>query len=133
MHKDLWRAVDHLADCKGISRSALARSAGLDPTIFNRSKRGGGVNKERWPSSESIVKVLNVTGVSMGAFGSLVDQPEAREPASPEAKAAAHYHESAERVRAEARFAPDKVLGEMLVDIAQRYERLALWLERRAR
>jgi phage repressor protein C with HTH and peptisase S24 domain len=38
-HAQIWSALDRLAERKGISASALAKRAGLDPTTFNRSKR----------------------------------------------------------------------------------------------
>ena len=38
-HEQIWAALDRLAARAGLSPSALARSAGLDPTTFNKSKR----------------------------------------------------------------------------------------------
>jgi len=35
-HADIWNAVDRLAARTGLSASALARKAGLDPTTFNK-------------------------------------------------------------------------------------------------
>jgi phage repressor protein C with HTH and peptisase S24 domain len=46
----------------------LARKAGLDPTTFNKSKRNGPDGRPRWPSTESIAKVLQATGTELGAF-----------------------------------------------------------------
>ncbi len=43
----------------------LAKQAGLDPTTFNKSKRGGEGSKLRWPSTESLSKVLAATGASL--------------------------------------------------------------------
>ncbi|MBV9734597.1 MAG: helix-turn-helix transcriptional regulator [Acidisphaera sp.] len=71
-HHDIWRALDTLAAENGLSASGLARSAGLDPTTFNRSKRAMGDGRERWPSTESIAKVLDATGASLEAFTALV-------------------------------------------------------------
>ena len=44
------------------SPSGLARRAGLDPTSFNKSKRQANDGRFRWPSTESISKVLRATG-----------------------------------------------------------------------
>jgi phage repressor protein C with HTH and peptisase S24 domain len=57
-----------LADGNGLSTSALARRAGLDPTTFNRSKRVTGDGRPRWPSTESLAKVLDATGEELEAF-----------------------------------------------------------------
>lgn len=71
-HDDIWRALDSLAAENGLSPSGLARRAGLDPTAFNPSKRVGPDGRARWPSTESIAKVLAATGAGIEAFSSLV-------------------------------------------------------------
>jgi phage repressor protein C with HTH and peptisase S24 domain len=71
-HTDIWRAIDRLAAQSGLSASGLARRAGLDPTTFNKSKRTTGDGKLRWPSTESISKVLEATSVSLPDFVSLI-------------------------------------------------------------
>jgi phage repressor protein C with HTH and peptisase S24 domain len=71
-HNDIWRAIDALAAEHGLSASGLARKAGLDPTAFNPSKRNGADGRSRWPSTESIAKILAATGTEMDAFASLV-------------------------------------------------------------
>ncbi len=70
-HEDVWRALDTLAAEKGLSPSGLARAAGLDPTAFNRSKRTS-PNGLRWPSTESLSRVLSATGASLESFTALV-------------------------------------------------------------
>ena len=77
-HGDIWRAIDRLAQTKGLSASGLAKSAGLDPTTFNRSKRSNDDGKLRWPSTESIAKVLEATGISLGEFVSLIGEAQTR-------------------------------------------------------
>lgn len=67
-HDDIWRAIDRLASERGLSASGLARRAGLDPTTFNRSKRVTRDGKPRWPSTESIAKILAATGSKMADF-----------------------------------------------------------------
>jgi phage repressor protein C with HTH and peptisase S24 domain len=66
-HNDVWKAIDLLAEKQGTSPSGLARKAGLSPTIFNPSKRIS-EKRKRWPSTESIAKILQVTGTGMDEF-----------------------------------------------------------------
>jgi len=73
-HAEVWRAIDRLADKYGMSPSGLARKAGLDPTTFNKSKRITKEGKQRWPSTESLAKVLTATGASLNEFVDLVDE-----------------------------------------------------------
>lgn len=77
-HQRLWSAIDQLARNRGLSASGLARKAGLDPTTFNRSKRQARDGRQRWPSTESIAKILNATDTSIEEF---FDVP-LRDPAS---------------------------------------------------
>jgi len=67
-HKAIWTAIDALAEKHGLTASGLARKAGLDPTTFNRSKRASRDGKQRWPSTESIAKVVEATGTTMAEF-----------------------------------------------------------------
>ncbi len=71
-HEDIWRAIDRLADACNLSTSALARRAGLDPTTFNPSKRVSPGGKQRWPSTESIAKILSATSMPMDRFVGLM-------------------------------------------------------------
>lgn len=75
-HKDIWQAIDRLAEAFGYSPSGLARKAGLDPTTFNKSKRTSADGKPRWPSTESLSKILAVTGASMSDFLSYIGSGE---------------------------------------------------------
>ncbi|MAZ76280.1 MAG: DNA-binding protein [Micavibrio sp.] len=72
-HDKIWQAVDRLATLFGYSPSGLAKQAGLDPTSFNKSKRFGVDGKPRWPSTESISRILGATGATMSDFLSLID------------------------------------------------------------
>lgn len=71
-HEDIWRALDTLAAENGLSASGLAKRAGLDPTTFNPSKRRMSDGRARWPSTESLAKVLDATGATLDAFTALV-------------------------------------------------------------
>lgn len=73
-HDQIWAAIDHLAERYGLSPSALARRAGLDATTFNPSKRKGPDGRDRWPSTESIAKVLTATGAGLDEFTRLVEE-----------------------------------------------------------
>ena len=72
-HGDIWIAIDRLATRNGLTASGLARRAGLDPTTFNRSKRTTRDGKPRWPSTESVSKILHATGSSFSAFVDLIE------------------------------------------------------------
>ncbi|MEH3145803.1 MAG: helix-turn-helix transcriptional regulator [Methylobacterium frigidaeris] len=67
-HDRIWAAIDGLAQRHGLSPSGLARRAGLDATSFNRSKRIGSDGRRRWPSTESVAKILDATGTDLDAF-----------------------------------------------------------------
>ena len=67
-HSAIWDAIDAIAERHGFSASGLARVAGLDATAFNRSKRVSKDGRERWPSTESIAKILDATGESFDQF-----------------------------------------------------------------
>lgn len=67
-HRSIWAAIDALAAARGLSVSGLARRAGLDPTTFNKSKRVSRDGKPRWPSTESISKILAATGCTLADF-----------------------------------------------------------------
>lgn len=71
-HAQIWTALDRLAARAKLSPSGLARRAGLDPTTFNKSKRITPEGRPRWPSTESVAKSLQATGVSIDAFVSLI-------------------------------------------------------------
>ncbi|WP_025660377.1 helix-turn-helix transcriptional regulator [Rhizobium sp. IBUN] len=67
-HEQIWGAIDRLAERHDLTPSGLARRAGLDPTSFNKSKRLSADGRLRWPSTESIAKVLDATSASMEQF-----------------------------------------------------------------
>jgi len=71
-HDQIWGAIDGLAERHDLTPSGLARRAGLDPTSFNKSKRLSADGRLRWPSTESIAKVLEATGASMEQFMSFM-------------------------------------------------------------
>lgn len=82
-HHDIWNALDRLAQNLSTSPSGLARQAGLDPTTFNKSKRRSSSGKDRWPSTESLAKVLATVGMSFEDFARFADQAGAHGPAIP--------------------------------------------------
>jgi len=79
-HARLWSALDVLARRQGLSPSALARQAGLDATALNLSKRFGPGQppRPRWPSTESLNRILEATGTSLAEFAALADDAAAR-------------------------------------------------------
>lgn len=80
-HDQIWNAIDSLAERYGLSASGLAKRAGLDPTTFNPSKRVSVDGRLRWPSTESLAKVLDATGADLDEFMALVGRkPSAGKP-----------------------------------------------------
>lgn len=72
-HAQVWAAIDALAARHSLSASGLARRAGLDSTAFNKSKRRSADGRPRWPSTESLAKVMQATGASLDDFMALVN------------------------------------------------------------
>ncbi len=73
-HADIWRGIGKLARDNGLTPSGLARRAGLDPTTFNKSKRHNRDGKPRWPSTESIAKILAATDCTLAGFAALTGE-----------------------------------------------------------
>jgi phage repressor protein C with HTH and peptisase S24 domain len=71
-HEKIWDAIDQLARHHDLTASGLARKAGLDPTSFNKSKRNSADGRLRWPSTESIHKILEATGSTIEDFMSFM-------------------------------------------------------------
>ncbi len=67
-YHEIWEGLENLASAKGLSLSAMAHKAGLDPTSFNKSKRIGADGRKRWPSTESMNKVLKATNTTVFEF-----------------------------------------------------------------
>jgi phage repressor protein C with HTH and peptisase S24 domain len=72
-HDRVWAAIDALAARYSLSASGLARRAGLDSTAFNKSKRLSSDGRPRWPSTESLAKIIEATGASLDEFAGLVE------------------------------------------------------------
>ncbi len=75
-HAHIWAAIDRLAKRYQLSASGLARRAGLDPTTFNKSKRIAPDGRRRWPSTESLAKILEATNASFDEFLILMNNDE---------------------------------------------------------
>ncbi len=73
-HRQIWGAIDALAQRHQLSASGLARLAGLDATAFNKSKRETPDGRKRWPSTESLAKILDATSASFEEFSALVSR-----------------------------------------------------------
>ncbi|MCB1502733.1 MAG: helix-turn-helix transcriptional regulator [Bauldia sp.] len=81
-HDRIWAAIDEVARRYDLTTSGLARRAGLDATTFNPSKRTGPDGRERWPSTESVSKILKATGMSIAEFMGLLGDGERPAPRS---------------------------------------------------
>ena len=83
-HERVWAAIDALAARNSLSASGLAKRAGLDATAFNKSKRHSPDGRPRWPSTESLAKIIEATNSSVQDFMRLVsvapEQPRATVP-----------------------------------------------------
>ena len=73
-HEDVWRAIECFAKEREMSCSGLAKRSGLDPTTFNKSKRWSKEGQPRWPSTNSISKILASTGASLEDFTKFIPQ-----------------------------------------------------------
>jgi len=72
-HKQMWDAIDALAARNGLSTSGLAKRAGLDATTFNKSKRLSSAGHMRWPTTESLSRILDATRTPFHDFVLLVN------------------------------------------------------------
>ena len=75
-HEQIWCAIDNFAHERGLSCSGLAKRSGLDPTMFNKSKRFYADGKPRWMTLESVAKVLDFAHISASDFFKYVDNCE---------------------------------------------------------
>src|SRR6202521_191992 len=82
-HGQIWAALDRLAERSGLSPSGLAKRSGLDPTTFNKSKRITPDGRERWPSTESVSKVLAATNSSIETFVQMIGDSSRTVPSVP--------------------------------------------------
>jgi phage repressor protein C with HTH and peptisase S24 domain len=82
-HERVWAAIDALAARYSLSASGLAKRAGLDSTAFNKSKRLSSDGRPRWPSTESLAKIIEATGASLDEFLGLVEGKPQRSGAPP--------------------------------------------------
>ena len=73
-HHQIWAAIDALAEQRGWSIGRLAVKAGLDATALNPSKRVGIGAKPRWPSTETLCKLLSASDTSFSHFAEMVDK-----------------------------------------------------------
>lgn len=71
-HEEIWKAIECFASERKMSCSGLARTSGLGPTTFNRSKRWSKEGQPRWPSTLSISKILSSTGANIGDFAKFI-------------------------------------------------------------
>jgi phage repressor protein C with HTH and peptisase S24 domain len=73
-HDRVWAAIDALAARYSLSASGLAKRAGLDSTAFNKSKRASADGRPRWPSTESLAKIIEATNSTLDEFLSLLEE-----------------------------------------------------------
>lgn len=78
-HGEIWDAIDSFARSRNMTCSCMARRGGLNATTFNPSKRVGPGGKERWPSMQSVVKVLDANNAYMIDFARFCPMPDEKE------------------------------------------------------
>lgn len=74
-HADMWNAIDDFARSRNMTCSCMARRSGLDSTTLNRSKRWTRDGKPRWPSMQSLAKVLDSNNAYMIDFARFCPMP----------------------------------------------------------
>lgn len=67
----LWRAIEKLAKSQGLTCSGLAKLSGLDATAFNNSKHFSPDGTPRWPSCNTIAKIIRATNITVVDFAKL--------------------------------------------------------------
>lgn len=75
-HSAIWAAIDMLGRRQGWSLPKLAAAAGLDATALNPSKRFSPDGKPRWPSMETLAKLLSAADISFSGFAEIVAEIE---------------------------------------------------------
>lgn len=81
-HDQVWAAIDAAAQRHSLSASGLARRAGLDSTAFNKSKRRSADGRPRWPSTESLAKIMEATGETLEELFLVVSDGGGKAPAA---------------------------------------------------
>lgn len=71
-HTTIWKAIEKLAEIKGMSCSGLAVCSGLNSTTFNKSKQFAANGTPRWPSCATIAKVIDATHITLYDFVELL-------------------------------------------------------------
>lgn len=71
-HTEIWQAIDNVAYANKLSSSGLAKRSGLDPTAFNKSKRWTKEGKPRWPSTQSLAKIMSFAGMNPLDFAKFI-------------------------------------------------------------
>ena len=113
-HKQVWNAIDTIAERYGFSASGLAKKSGLDPTSFNPSKRNGPDGRPRWPTMESISRLLQASGASMEEFSELLIGRRGQPPKLRQIPLHEHAQEIEQRI--DLRLRPVPVLGRERID-----------------
>ena len=70
-HQLLWKGIEKLAKQNGLTCSGLAKLSGLDATTFNKSKQFSPDGTPRWPSCNTIAKIIHATNITMLEFAKL--------------------------------------------------------------
>ena len=67
-YEEVWQAIEKFAVEHGMSCPGVAKGNGLDATGVNKIKRWSKCGQQRWPSSNSISKILSATDTDLRDF-----------------------------------------------------------------
>ena len=68
--RDIWGAIDEVAERRGVSIRTLASESGLHFTTLYNRKEG---DHFKWPSSKSISAICETAGISFVEFAAIVE------------------------------------------------------------
>lgn len=77
-HAAVWAALEEIAERREVSMSRLAIQSGHDSTAFNKSKRDS-AGGPRFPTMETVARVLALHQMTFEQFGALVDEKMGRQ------------------------------------------------------
>ena len=72
-HAQLWAAIDAIAEARGAIGFHSGEKAGLDTSALNLSKRVSPDGHMRWPSTESLSRILAAADMDLRALADIVD------------------------------------------------------------
>ena len=75
---DFWAAIDRLAEQRALTLAQLAVRAGLPESQLLPENRVDENGVMRWPSLEMLIRIVEGAGISLAAFGRMLDDIQRR-------------------------------------------------------